>query len=199
MPKDYSLYEYLLLRHHELAMEAINTIEPMLPELLAEPDEWNTYKVIHDDPEVWRIWRQVGNIRVCFHKIYPCDDPFMHPHPWPSIVKCLKGGYQNTIGVYNGPKEDVMKLKPQDLDAFTSSLVRHSYIVVPGSIYSLVDIREFHAVKAQDINWSLMLMDKPHFPGATQQFSRKAPIDSKLSVAEKDEMMAFARSKYPLV
>lgn len=189
-------YKFMNFTTPEEAFQTLEWVEKILPELLEDADEWCTYKVIHDDPEVRRIWRQLGDIRVCFHKIYPCDDPFLHPHPWPSIVKCLKGGYEHNIGIYNGPMSVVEALESDTLDVFSSSLLKQRTDIVPNVAYAMTDLRIFHSVKASDINWSLMIMGKPYFSGATRQYSRIAPVDSKLSLLEKAELFKFAKKKY---
>jgi hypothetical protein len=178
------------------AFTTLEQVEAILPELLSDIHVWNTYKVIHDDPQVWRIWSQLGDIRVCFHKIYPCNDPFLHPHPWPSIVKCLQGGYEQNIGIYNGLVDDIKALTPDTLDDFSASLVKQTTQIVPNSVYAMTDLRVFHSVQASDINYSLMIMGKPYFKGATRQYSRNTPIDTPLSDLEKNELFEFAQTKY---
>ena len=44
-----------------------------------------------------------GYNRIYFHKIYPCtlDEALYHPHPWPSLVHIVKGGYDHQIGTKN--------------------------------------------------------------------------------------------------
>jgi hypothetical protein len=66
-------------------------VEENMPLILADTS-FKTTKILHDDPEVWRVWWQLGEVRVALHKIFPCVDGecFFHPHPWPSTVRCLK-------------------------------------------------------------------------------------------------------------
>lgn len=70
-----------------------------MPMLLANKSEWNCLNINDEVPNVERIWRQVGEIRVSLHKIYPCKkQPLFHSHPWPSSMAILKGGYETAIG-----------------------------------------------------------------------------------------------------
>lgn len=198
MKKD---YKFMNFTNAEQAFETLAEVERLMPNMLEDRNEWNTSHVIHDDPEVWRLWRQIGEIRVCIHKIYACTDPFLHVHPWPSIVKCLSGGYMHTIAMHNGPNSygEVIRLNPDELDSFSASLTRHTNLVVPGSVYEMTDVRQFHSVKAHDISWSIMLMGMPYFKGATRQFSRVPPQKVELKNYMRNEMFAFADKIYPLV
>lgn len=194
-------YNFKNFTNAEQAFKTLAEVEKIMPELLEDRSLWNSYRVLHDDPEVWRLWIKLGEIRVCIHKIYACNNPFLHVHPWPSIVKCLSGGYIHTIAMHNGSNsiDEVIRLTPDELDDFSAKLTRHTNLVVPGSVYEMTDVRQFHSVKAHDISWSIMLMGIPYFKGATKQFSRVTPKQQELKNYMTSEMFTFANKVYPLV
>lgn len=179
------------------AIETLLKVESVIPDILAHPELMKTSRIIHDEPEVWRIWWQLGDIRVAFHKIFPCEECFFHPHPWPSIVKCLKGGYTHTIGIYNGSPNDVMCLRPDDIKGFSDTLLPFVTTVSKGDHYRMVDIRQFHQVTTPDYSYSIMIMGQPYFKGATKAFSRKSPDQNiELSKEQIDDILSIVKSYY---
>lgn len=73
------------------AKAILKSIEENIQSLIADKENMRTSRIIHDEPEVRRVWRQCGDVRVSFHKIFPCNECFFHPHPRPSLIKCIKG------------------------------------------------------------------------------------------------------------
>lgn len=193
------VYNFKNFTTPEEAFFTLAEVEKILPELLQDRGIWNSYHIKHDDPEVWRLWLQLGDIRLYLHKIFACDEPFLHVHPSTSIVKCLKGGYIHTIAMHNGVVNDIINLQPEKLDEFSSKLTKQTSLIVPGSVYEMTDIRHFHSVKAEDISWSIMLMGRPYFQGATKQFSRVVPEPAYLNDVMKEEMFIFFEQEYPLM
>lgn len=174
-------------------------IQGILPELLQRRDLMKSLKVLHDEPEVWRIWWQLGEVRIMFHKIMPAmpDQAFFHPHPWPSKVRILKGHYINTIGIYNGPKKDVEKLLPEELDDFGKKLVPMEIQIGESSMYSMLDVRQFHKVVSGNPVYSLMIIGLPYFAGATKQFSRQPVVQNPpLTEEEQNEIIAVVKQHY---
>lgn len=197
-PKQIEKYSFQSFTTPEEAFATYKEVRKILPELFHDGKIWNTYRVMHDTPEVWRIWRQLGEIRVCEHLIFSCTDPFFHFHPWRSLVECLEGGYKQAIGIYNGPADDIKALQPDQLDAFTQKLVKQHNIIVPGSIYTLLDIREGHAVQVDDYNVSIMIMGPEHFKGAARQLSRNEPLPAYLEPDQYAKMIAFGQKHFRL-
>ena len=133
------------------------------------------------------------------HFVHSCNlgQPLFHPHPWPSTIHCLKWGYDHRIGIYNGDPQDVQQLKPQDIAEFSNKLVPFNTTVRAWDIYTMPDIRQFHQVSTPEVNYSLMLMGTPYFPGATKQFSRKSPDKNiELTDSEASEVMDVAREYF---
>lgn len=65
----------------------------------------HTMFIDYHDPHVERVWLQIKDgHRLFLHKIYPsksANDTLFHPHPWPSIIRILKGEYEMGIGHSN--------------------------------------------------------------------------------------------------
>jgi hypothetical protein len=73
-----------------------------LPDLMAQKESWQSLNVNYETPNVQRIWRQHGDIRINLHRIMPSKEkPFFHPHPWPCSVAILKGAYKMGLGYGN--------------------------------------------------------------------------------------------------
>lgn len=77
--------------------------KPGTPDFLefeAELKDFNSKKVIYQEPEVWRLWIQVGEFRVNFHKIFKSEtQELFHPHPWPMNTLILDGSCEVGFGV----------------------------------------------------------------------------------------------------
>jgi len=96
------LYNLESFNTHEEAIETQSIVESNIFDILNDTS-YRTSRIIHDDPEVWRVWWQYWEVRVALHKIFPCLDGecFFHPHPWPSTIRCLKWWYDHRIWIYN--------------------------------------------------------------------------------------------------
>jgi hypothetical protein len=185
--------------NEKVAQEVQYNVESNIGKILSLADAMQTSRIIHDEPEVWRVWWQLGDIRVALHKIMPCDECFFHPHPWPSVIRCLKGGYTHRIGLYNGPKADVEALTPDHIQAFSDTLVPMTTTISAGDSYLMPDIRQFHQVSTSAVSYSLMIMGLPYFPGATRRFSRKVP-DHNITLTQEqiNDIMGVTKSYYGL-
>ena len=173
-----SLPAHLQLKNfntNQEALERLQIIEDNMHIILEHTDIMRTSRIMHDEPEVWRLSWQLGEVRLAFHKIFPCHECFFHPHPWPSLVKCLKGGYIHQIGIYNGAKEDVMTIRSETIEVFSNNLIPMRTMVSSGDIYIMTDIRHFHQVSTNQCSYSLMIMGEQYFQGASKQFSRITP------------------------
>jgi len=124
----------------------------VLPALLESSTPWNSLAVRYETPFVDRVWMQYGDYRINLHKIYPCDKPLFHPHPWPSAVEIFSGAYEMGIGeafTFNG-----IGFKPTRPVATT--------ILCAGARYEMVHPRGYHYVKPIGIpSMSLMITGKP--------------------------------------
>ena len=125
-------------------LEQLRDIEDRLLDLLQDKAAWNTLDVDYEPPRVERVWRQVGHLRVCLHRIHPCENALMHPHPWPSAMRVVRGSYEMRLG--RPPKSHVMP-----------EMIR--LVLTEGSAYEMVNVREWHSVRPlNDVAYSLMIM-----------------------------------------
>lgn len=71
-----------------------------LPELLDKPEVWDSLIVNRRKPYTYRVFTQLGDLRVCLHKFDACDrsESFKHPHPWPGAFMVLHGAYRMWMG-----------------------------------------------------------------------------------------------------
>jgi len=68
--------------------------------LFSHPSRWDSLIINRRKPYTYRIFTQLGDIRICLHRFETCDEheAFLHPHPWPGAFLILKGGYRMGIG-----------------------------------------------------------------------------------------------------
>ena len=81
-----------------IVKEMFEKAEAILPELLKDEFLWSTVDVDYETPRVERVWTQVGPMRINLHRIHPCKEALMHPHPWPSAVAVVHGEYEMGVG-----------------------------------------------------------------------------------------------------
>lgn len=118
--------------------------------LIRDPNTaWQSLKVRYETPHVDRAWVQVGENRLNLHRIYPCEKPLLHPHPWPSAVYIVKGRYEMAVG-YASPSYQ----RPPPVAA--------KMILNVGSSYEMVHPSGWHSVRPQiECSLSVMLTGKP--------------------------------------
>jgi hypothetical protein len=161
------------------AIAIMKEVMKIVPQLWERTDLMQTNRVVHDDPEVWRCWWQLGEVRVNFHFIYACQrfTCFFHPHPWRAIIYIIDGGYRHNVACYNGPIEDVMSLTPATIQQFSDVLIPLQTTMSQGDVSVMTDIRQFHQVDVpkDKVSFSLMITSAPYHAGTTKQFSQRTP------------------------
>jgi hypothetical protein len=163
-------------------LERLNQIERELPDLLRDESKWNSLFVDYHPLTVERLWREMGDYRVCLHKIHPCkpEEALFHPHSWPSTMKLLAGRYDIGIGYGIGEQEPPIATR---------------IIMVKGSIYEMSEKHGWHYVAPIDNPvFSLMVTGKP--------WERRSPRSEKklseLTMEQKRELFEFFRKAYEL-
>lgn len=163
-----------------LTTTTLALVEEELPELL-EFEDWNSTHVTYEPPEVRRLWRQWGEFRIFLHEIRYCDpgEALYHPHPWPSIVKIVDGGYRMGMGFGPG-------LDPPPI-ATTAWLPL-------GTVYEMNHRDGWHYVAPTQLAWSIMVTGKPwvrEMPRADR------PKQNPLEPFEKARLQNRFRGFYP--
>jgi mannose-6-phosphate isomerase-like protein (cupin superfamily) len=140
-----------------------------LGEMLNDGQPWKSVDVTYDKPRVRRLWRPDGENRVCLHLIEPCgaDEPFFHPHPWPSAMVVLSGCYEMRVGY--GPRSGQPPPRSSPI------------ILSQGSCYEMVDPDEWHSVRPLgEQSLSVMLSGPPY----KDQTMPKVPATPQASLDE---------------
>lgn len=121
----------------------------ILPALLLSPDNWSSLIVNRRKPFTYRVFRQLGDMRVCLHKFDTCDEheSFPHPHPWPGAFVILSGGYKMWVGsseTREGQAKDVA-----------------SFILMDGSMYEITSPLTWHSVTPLTTTYTVMINQEP--------------------------------------
>ncbi len=167
--------------------QTLAQVETTLPLLLQSPDLWSTVDVDYEPPRVERVWIQLGPVRVYLHRIHPCKQALMHPHPWPSIVKVISGEYE--MGVSYGSTSHGAPVPTP------AAIIR----LVAGSSYEMSDPNGWHYVKPIGFpSLSLMITGAPwessgrHTPGKGIEFKQ-------LSESAKLQIMRSFQQEYSVL
>jgi hypothetical protein len=88
----------------ESMLEVLSRVEAALPALLRDEAGWQTLDIDYHPPHVERVWRPWSEYRVSLHRIHPClpGEALFHPHPWPSAMRIVDGGYEMAVGYGTG-------------------------------------------------------------------------------------------------
>lgn len=130
-------------------LEHLYELEKQLIVHLQDEDSWNSIYVDYHKPYVKRLWKQVGDYRIFLHQIFPCEksESLLHPHPWPSAMKVIKGIYE--MGVGYSEKND-------------APIIASTLILPKDSYYEMVDINSWHYVRPlNEPSFSLMITGVP--------------------------------------
>lgn len=160
-------------------------MERELPQLLREPNSWNSLWVNYHPPFVERLWRSWGDgCRIYLHRIHPCfkSEALFHPHPWPSVIKvCSDSGYE--MGVTYGHQNQGT--------AITLELAG-------GSVYEMLDPLGWHYVRPTDKpSLSIMVTGKPWPFSLPNVESPTKPLEP-LSIHQAMKLMDDFLRLYPL-
>ena len=136
---------------------------------LDDVGKWDSVDVDYHPPRVERLYTKIGSIRICLHRIHPCDPEkaLLHPHPWPASFKIYKGMYASEVGTSETaepPKERVRLL----LDA--------------GSMKSMTNPNDWHFVAPiKEPVYSIMINGTPYEemnPGVEKANKQLLPLHS---------------------
>ena len=157
-----------------LTIQTILRVEYLLPRLLLQPEIWRGKDILYHAPRVERIYtdqtlsgrKSLGDNRISLHIIYPTDEQCLfHPHPWPSVIKIVHGGYEMGVGYGEG-----LETPPEAC----------KLLLTAGSIYAMLDPDGWHYVKpaTSQPNLSVMISGAP--------WGREMPIENIPDGANKD-------------
>ncbi len=124
----------------------------ILPELLHDPDRWDSLIVNKRKPYTYRVSTKLDNgLRVCLHKFDKCSDheAFKHPHPWPGAFIILHGGYRMWLGQSKYTGND-----PQDVASLELSKYSKYEIVEPSTWHNVIPLETTYTVMVNGEPWA---------------------------------------------
>jgi hypothetical protein len=126
-------------------LDILKNIIPKVPELLREPDNWESLIINKRKPHTYRAFTQLDDIRVCLHKFDMCaqNEAFWHPHPWPGAFLVLSGSYEMKVGYSQdrvSPPKEVLKT-----------------ILYKGSSYEMLNPLAWHSVVPKSTCYTIMV------------------------------------------
>lgn len=132
----------------------LHTVENVLPDMLDNPDLWDSLIVNRRKPHTYRVFSKMPddeNMRICLHKFDVCDthEAFSHPHPWPGAFMILQGKYKMQIGYSVNGREDS---KPADVTTL---------ILSENSCYEITNPLTWHSVIPLEMTYTIMINGLP--------------------------------------
>lgn len=166
-------------------LHILHAAEAKLNELLADTNAWGSKKIDYTPPVVDRLYRDwvVDGVtyRVNLHKVYPCDEAFFHPHPWPSAVRVLPvpgSTYEMAVG-YGAGLDDPPR----------AMLLR----LPGGTEYEMVEPNGWHSVRVVGApSYSLMVTG----PIWDRQVPRPTNLKLRSLIREEIDELRFAMLNY---
>ena len=165
-------------------LDILNKAEKALPGLLEDEDGWTGLYADSETPHLRRLWRQWGEHRLYLHCFEPCvsgDLGFLHPHPWKSVIRILKGHYEMDLGYGTDPAGQPITL---------------SHIILPpNSVYEMSHPHGFHSVRtgSHEQTWTFMVAGPVIWPN--NRIEGNGP-SRQLSPRERHGMFKFYRDAY---
>ncbi len=162
------------------------------------PEIWNTKLIDHDDPEVWRVWSQWGDIRVFRHFSHPSlKKTFLHFHAAGSSIK-VYGEYEHTFGIYGTEADDekVLSATSDIVEELVSKIELKTVVQKFGSSYTFISPRCAHRINPKVPVESIMIMNPLFRAGLTKNLSRKSHPHKDLFDHQKDLLMKQMKERY---
>lgn len=112
----------------------LEQVQAALPTLLADKSIWKSLLIDYRNPTVERLYTDWNGLRVSLHCIQPCtlEEAFFHPHPWPSAILILEGGYEMGIAYGAGT---------------TTPPTAMTQVLAAGSLYEMTNPDGWHYVR----------------------------------------------------
>jgi len=156
----------------------------ILPGLLQDSSIWSTLLIDYEFPVVERLWLQHEGFRIYLHRISPCKGrALLHPHPWPSAVKIIRGAYTMEVG--SGPTDE-RRTAP---DAAAKIHLQAE------SGYEMVDPNGWHSVSPDSYpSYSLMVTGSPY--GGNRYKPGKSLNFKPLTADVRDEILGVFQKHY---
>jgi hypothetical protein len=133
-------------------LEKLKSLMSHLPNLLNEPERWDSLIVNRRKPHTYRVFTQSplnSTERICLHKFDICDDDeaFKHPHPWSGAFLILSGSYRMYVG------------SSIDRGSFPTEVA--TFELHTGSIYEITKPLTWHSVVPLETTYTIMLNGQP--------------------------------------
>lgn len=120
--------------------------------------KWDSLVINRRKPHTYRAFcypkGDLEGIRICLHRFEPCSDneAFLHPHPWPSAMRVLKGEYRMRVGFSPWRERPTVVVEP--------TMVMDT-ILAAGSSYVMEEPMAWHSVQPITTCWSVMVNGAP--------------------------------------
>jgi hypothetical protein len=170
-----------------ISIEHLQELErETIPKLL-ESGDFHSFKIEYETPFVHRMWLQLDNdTRLFLHKILPCERPYMHPHPWASVMHVIYGGSRTGLYEMVMGYGDPMKPEPE------AEIMR---VIMSGGYYEMLHPNGWHSVKPLNLPvYTLMITERRDWP----VLNDKKPEGPKeqLSFQQQKELIGFFKYHY---
>lgn len=138
-------------------LNTLTQLEKELGGLIKQADLWAGYKLVFKKNTV--TFRTETHWRDCLIRLnrflpVPGGDEYLHPHIWPGAIRVLSGGYEMDFAF--GQPEGWGQTVPKSFAQLFLS---------PGSTYTMLDYRVWHAIRPKTETLSVCLCG-PNFSEA---------------------------------
>ncbi len=157
-------------------LKELDQVQVALPGLLADRKIWKSLLIDYRNPIVERLYTDWNGLRISLHCIQPCtaEEAFFHPHPWPSAILILEGGYEMGVACGEG-----LVVPPNAM----------TLVLAAGSRYEMNNRDGWHYVRPREkASYSVMVNGRkwdramPDFPSEPLQPLLAERVDELLSV-----------------
>jgi hypothetical protein len=155
----------------------LNKIINELPRHLASSEGWQSINMNNHEPVIERVFKTIGDNRVCLNKIYKSDkDLLVHNHSWPFAVKLFHGEYEMGVGISKDGTQP-------EINAIAT--------IVAGMSYDMSNMNLWHYTKPiTDFTYSVMVI------GDAERWRPQSCIFDSLPKEKENEILAFFKAEF---
>lgn len=149
---------------------------------------FNSLDVDYFPPRVERISINIGNYRIYFHVLHPCDEgqSLYHSHPWESAVHVIGGTYEMGLS-FSTNENDLIDIESGKYNELRAKDEICKIVVSQGMYYEMLNKHGWHYVRpvGKHPAYSVMMTGKLLYKGGKATKELKELSDKRITEIKK--------------
>lgn len=145
---------------------------------------FNSLDVDYFPPRVERISINIGNYRIYFHVLHPCDEgqSLYHSHPWESAIHVINGTYEMGLS-FSTNESDLIDIETGKYNELRAKDEICKIVVNQGMYYEMLNKHGWHYVRpiGKQPCYSVMMTGKLLYKGGKATKELKELSDQRIT------------------